>query len=106
MADPVSVSNDANSAILPTYARADVAFERGDGAWLTASDGTRWLDFGAGIAVAGLGHSHPHVVKALIDQGQQLWHVSNLYKIPQAEKLAKRLTDATFADYVFFTNSG
>jgi acetylornithine/N-succinyldiaminopimelate aminotransferase len=106
MADPVSVSNDANSAILPTYARADVAFERGEGAWLTATDGSRWLDFGAGIAVAGLGHSHPHVVKALIDQGQQLWHVSNLYKIPQAEKLAKRLSEATFADYVFFTNSG
>lgn len=94
------------SSILPTYARAPVAFVRGEGAWLEASDGSRYLDFGAGIAVAGLGHSHPHLVNALIEQGQKLWHVSNLYVIPQAERLAKRLTDATFADYVFFTNSG
>ena len=94
------------SSILPTYARAPVAFERGDGAWLEASDGSRFLDFGAGIAVAVLGHSHPHLVNTLIEQGQKLWHVSNLYKIPPAERLAKRLTDATFADYVFFTNSG
>lgn len=106
MADPVHVSSDAESAILPTYIRADVAFERGEGAWLTATDGSRWLDFGAGIAVAGLGHSHPHVLNALKEQGEKLWHVSNLYKIPQAEKLAHRLADATFADYVFFTNSG
>ena len=106
MADPASASKDVGSAILPTYARAEVAFERGDGAWLTATDGARWLDFGAGIAVAGLGHSHPHVVKALIEQGQRLWHVSNLYRIPEAETLAKRLAEATFADYVFFTNSG
>ena len=94
------------SSILPTYARAPVAFVRGEGAWLEASDGKRVLDFGAGIAVAALGHSHPHLVNTLIEQGQKLWHVSNLYKIPPAEELAKRLCAATFADFVFFTNSG
>ncbi len=94
------------SSILPTYARAPVAFVRGEGAWLEASDGRRFLDFGAGIAVAALGHSHPHLVNTLIEQGQKLWHVSNLYKIPPAEELAKRLCEATFADFVFFTNSG
>ncbi|MGE3643848.1 MAG: aspartate aminotransferase family protein [Beijerinckiaceae bacterium] len=95
-----------DSSILPTYIRAPVAFERGEGAWLTASDGSRFLDFGAGIAVAAVGHCHPHIVKALTEQGEKLWHVSNLYQIPQAERLAKRLTDVSFADYVFFTNSG
>ncbi len=99
-------SPQETSSILPTYVRAPVAFVRGEGAWLEASDGARFLDFGAGIAVAVLGHSHPHLVESLIEQGQKLWHVSNLYKIPTAERLAKRLTDATFADYVFFTNSG
>lgn len=106
MADPVSAPAVTNSAMLPTYARAEVAFTRGEGCWLEASDGARWLDFGAGIAVASVGHSHPHVVNALIEQGLRLWHVSNLYQIPQAERLAARLRDATFADYVFFTNSG
>ncbi len=106
MADSVSPAPLTSSAILPTYARADVAFERGEGAWLHATDGSRWLDFGSGIAVACVGHSHPHLVAALVEQGQKLWHVSNLYQIPQAERLAKRLVDATFADYVFFTNSG
>lgn len=94
------------SSILPTYARAPVAFVRGEGAWLETSDGDRFLDFGAGIAVAALGHSHPHLVNTLVEQGQRLWHVSNLYKIPAAEELAKRLCAASFADYVFFTNSG
>ncbi len=106
MADPVQSTSTASSAILPTYARAPVAFERGEGCWLEATDGTRWLDFGAGIAVASVGHSHPHVVEALVEQGKKLWHVSNLYQIPQAERLARRLVEATFADYVFFTNSG
>ena len=106
MADPVSTPTASNSAMLPTYARAEVAFVRGEGCWLEASDGSRWLDFGGGIAVAAVGHSHPHVVNALIEQGQKLWHVSNLYQIPQAERLAARLREATFADYVFFTNSG
>lgn len=102
---PVTPSNQASS-ILPTYMRTPVAFERGEGAWLTASDGERYLDFGAGIAVASVGHCHPHIVNALTEQGSKLWHVSNLYQIPQAEKLAARLTAASFADYVFFTNSG
>jgi acetylornithine/N-succinyldiaminopimelate aminotransferase len=79
---------------------------RGDGAWLEASDGERYLDFGAGIAVCALGHSHPKLVEALTRQGEKLWHVSNLFRIPEAEALGQRLTDATFADYVFFTNSG
>ena len=94
------------SSLLPTYARADVAFVRGEGAWLEASDGARYLDFGAGIAVCALGHSHPKLVEALTRQGEKLWHVSNLFRIPEAEALGQRLTDATFADYVFFTNSG
>ena len=94
------------SSILPTYARAEIAFERGDGAWLTATNGERYLDFGGGIAVASLGYSHPHLVDALMTQGQKLWHTSNLFQIPDGERLAKRLTDATFADLVFFTNSG
>ena len=106
MADAAPSPLNAASSILPTYARAPVAFERGEGSWLVDTEGGRWLDFGAGIAVACVGHSHPRVVNALVEQGQKLWHVSNLYQIPNAERLAKRLADATFADYVFFTNSG
>jgi len=94
------------SPLLPTYARADVAFVRGEGAWLEATDGSRYLDFGAGIAVCALGHSHPRLVNALIEQGRKLWHVSNLFRIPEAEALGGRLVESTFADYVFFTNSG
>ena len=94
------------SSLLPTYARAELAFERGDGAWLTSTTGERYLDFGSGVAVNALGHSHPHLVQTLVEQGQKLWHVSNLYQIPQAEALAKKLTSNTFADLVFFTNSG
>ncbi|WOJ91430.1 aspartate aminotransferase family protein [Methylocapsa polymorpha] len=94
------------SSLLPTYARADLAFERGDGAWLTTTTGERFLDFGGGIAVASLGYSHPHLTAALIEQGGKLWHTSNLFEIPQAERLARRLVEASFADYVFFTNSG
>jgi acetylornithine/N-succinyldiaminopimelate aminotransferase len=94
------------SSLLPTYARYDLAFDRGDGAWLTATSGERFLDFGGGIAVSSLGYSHPHLVAALVEQGGKLWHTSNLFQIPQAERLADRLTEASFADYVFFTNSG
>ncbi len=94
------------SSLLPTYARADLAFERGEGAWLISTSGDRFLDFGCGIAVTGLGHAHPHLVETLVEQGQRLWHVSNLFQIPQAETLARRLVEATFADFVFFTNSG
>jgi acetylornithine/N-succinyldiaminopimelate aminotransferase len=92
--------------LLRTYARADVAFERGEGAWLISTKGERYLDFGCGIAVTALGHAHPHLVETLVSQGQRLWHVSNLFQIPQAEALAQRLVEATFADLVFFTNSG
>ena len=95
-----------SSAIVPVYARADIAFERGDGCWLTATGGERYLDFGGGIAVASLGYSHPHLVEALVEQGAKLWHTSNLFQIPGGARLARRLADATFADLVFFTNSG
>jgi acetylornithine/N-succinyldiaminopimelate aminotransferase len=94
------------SALLPNYARADLAFERGEGAWLWTVDGRRLLDFGSGIATASLGHGHPHLTKAIADQAARVMHVSNLYRIPQAERLAQRLVDATFADSVFFCNSG
>jgi acetylornithine/N-succinyldiaminopimelate aminotransferase len=94
------------SAIVPVYARADVAFERGDGCWLTATTGERYLDFGAGIAVASLGYSHPHLVEALTTQAGKLWHTSNLFQIPAGERLAQRLVEATFAELVFFSNSG
>jgi acetylornithine/N-succinyldiaminopimelate aminotransferase len=92
--------------LLPTYARADVAFARGEGAYLFDEDGRRYLDFGAGVAVNALGHANPHLVEALTQQAQRLWHTSNLYRVPGQEKLARRLIDATFADTVFFTNSG
>jgi acetylornithine/N-succinyldiaminopimelate aminotransferase len=92
--------------VLPTYSRADVSFERGEGAWLTATDGKKYLDFGSGVAVNALGHAHPALVKALTEQAQKLWHVSNLYKIAEGEKLARRLIDHTFADTAFFQNSG
>ena len=94
------------SALLPNYARADLAFERGEGAWLWTVDGRRFLDFGSGIATASLGHGHPHLVKAIADQAAKVMHTSNLYRIPQAEKLAQRLVGASFADSVFFCNSG
>jgi len=94
------------SAIVPTYARADLTFERGEGSWLTTVAGERYLDFGAGIAVVALGHSHPHLVKTLTEQGGKLWHISNLFQMPEGERLARRLADATFADLVFFANSG
>ncbi len=94
------------SHLLPAYARANLAFERGDGAWLIATDGERYLDFASGVAVNALGHAHPHLVKALGEQAQKLWHVSNLFRIPEGERLAERLCAATFADLVFFANSG
>lgn len=99
-------SDPLTSSLLPTFARADLAFERGEGAWLIAANGDRFLDFGCGIAVTALGHAHPHLVAALVGQAQRLWHVSNLFQIRQAEMLACRLAEATFADQVFFTNSG
>ena len=93
-------------SILPTYNRAPLAFVSGDGSWLTATDGTRYLDLGAGIAVNALGHVNPDLVAALTAQAGALWHVSNLYQIPQQQRLADLLVEHTFADTVFFTNSG
>jgi len=94
------------SHLLPTYARVDLAFERGEGAWLIATDGKRYLDFASGVAVNALGHAHPRLIEALTQQAHKVWHVSNLYRIPEAERLAERLCAATFADQVFFCNSG
>jgi acetylornithine/N-succinyldiaminopimelate aminotransferase len=94
------------SPVLPTYSRAPLSFVSGAGSWLTADDGRRFLDLGAGIAVNSLGHANPDLVAALTDQAGKLWHVSNLYKIPQQEHLAAMLVEKTFADTVFFTNSG
>ncbi|MFI4986978.1 MAG: aspartate aminotransferase family protein [Alphaproteobacteria bacterium] len=93
-------------AVMPTYARANIAFERGEGAYLYASDGRRFLDFACGIAVTGLGHAHPHLVEALVEQGRKLWHCSNIFQIPGQERLAERLVARSFADTVFFCNSG
>ena len=94
------------SAVLPTYNRAPIAFTHGEGSWLTAEDGTRYLDLGGGIAVNVLGHAHPELVATLTEQAGKLWHVSNVYRIPEQERLAEMLVDKTFADTVFFTNSG
>jgi acetylornithine/N-succinyldiaminopimelate aminotransferase len=94
------------SSLYPTYARADIAFARGEGAWLVAENGDRYLDFCGGVAVLSLGHNHPHLVETLKRAADAPWHVSNLYRIPQSERLAERLCEATFADLVFFTNSG
>jgi acetylornithine/N-succinyldiaminopimelate aminotransferase len=95
-----------SSHLLPTYARIDLAFERGEGAWLIATTGERYLDFTSGVAVNALGHAHPHMVEALTEQAKKVWHVSNLYRIPEGEKLADRLCALSFADTVFFQNSG
>jgi acetylornithine/N-succinyldiaminopimelate aminotransferase len=92
--------------VLPTYARADLAFERGEGCYLFTESGERYLDFGAGIAVNALGHTHPALVAALAEQAGKVWHTSNIYRIPGGETLAARLVAATFADTMFFTNSG
>jgi acetylornithine/N-succinyldiaminopimelate aminotransferase len=91
---------------MSTFARVPLAFERGEGVWLTATNGDRYLDFTSGVAVNALGHAHPHLVAALTAQAQKLWHVSNLYEIPEDERAAARLCAASFADVVFFCNSG
>ena len=93
-------------SVLPTYNRAPLTFVKGEGSWLTEADGRRFLDLGAGIAVNSLGHAHPDLVQALTDQAGALWHTSNLYHIPAQQKLADALVEHTFADTVFFTNSG
>jgi acetylornithine/N-succinyldiaminopimelate aminotransferase len=91
---------------MSTFARVHLAFERGEGVWLTATNGDRYLDFTSGVAVNALGHGHPHLVAALTAQAQKLWHVSNLYDIPESEQVAARLCAASFADVAFFCNSG
>ena len=93
-------------SILPSYSRANLRFVKGEGVWLFTENGEKYLDMGAGIAVNCLGHANPHLTKILTDQASQLWHTSNLYHIPNQEKLAKNLVQSTFADTVFFTNSG
>jgi acetylornithine/N-succinyldiaminopimelate aminotransferase len=91
---------------MPTYARADIAFERGEGAYLFDTEGRKYLDFMSGIAVTGLGHCHPRLVEALTEQARRVWHTSNVFRIPGQERVASRLVENTFADTVFFTNSG
>ncbi len=100
------MSGAERSHLLPTYARVELAFERGEGVWLTATNGERYLDFTSGVAVNALGHAHPHLVAAITEQAKKVWHVSNLYRIPEGERLAARLCEASFADVVFFGNSG
>src|SRR5580658_1216415 len=103
---PRRAGSNVTSHLLPTYARVDLAFERGEGAWLIAKNGDRYLDFTSGVAVNALGHAHPQLVAAIAEQAAKVLHVSNLYQIPEAERVAQRLCDASFADVVFFCNSG
>ena len=93
-------------AVMPTYARWDVEVDRAEGLYLHATDGRKFLDFTSGIGVTGLGHCHPHIVAAVSEQAKRLWHTSNLFRIPGQERLAQRLVENTFADTVFFGNSG
>ena len=102
----ITMANGATSHLLPVFARVDLGFERGEGAWLIAANGERYLDFTSGVAVNALGHCHPRLVAALTDQAARLWHMSNLFKSPDGERLAARLCEASFADLVFFANSG
>src|ERR1700756_4280482 len=100
------MTKSATSHLLPVFARVDLAFERGEGCWLISTNGERYLDFTSGVAVNALGHAHPHLVAALQEQATKLWHMSNLFKSPDGERLAARLCEQSFADLVFFCNSG
>jgi acetylornithine/N-succinyldiaminopimelate aminotransferase len=100
------MNDSASSHLLPVFARVDLGFERGEGCWLITTNGERYLDFTSGVAVNALGHAHPHLVNALQEQATKLWHMSNLFKSPDGEKLAARLCEQSFADFVFFCNSG
>jgi len=102
----VTALAEGSDHLFPCFSRADVIFTRGDGAWLQGADGGRYLDFATGIAVTGLGHSHPELVDVLVRQGMKLWHVSNAVRIPEQEELAGLLCEKTFADRIFFNNSG
>ncbi len=98
----VSQHDEGRDYLYPCFSRADVSFTRGDGAWLEGADGGRYLDFATGIAVTGLGHTHPKLVETLVRQGKKLWHVSNAVEIPEQAELARLLCKNTFADRVFF----
>lgn len=100
------MTKSATSHLLPVFARVDLAFSHGEGCWLIATSGERYLDFTSGVAVNALGHAHPHLVKALQEQATKLWHMSNLFRSPDGERLAARLCEQSFADFVFFCNSG
>ena len=100
------MTSSAAPHLLPVFARSDLGFERGEGCWLIATNGDRYLDFTSGVAVNALGHAHPALVKALQEQATKLWHMSNLFQSPDGEKLATRLCNESFADFVFFCNSG
>jgi acetylornithine/N-succinyldiaminopimelate aminotransferase len=102
----IAMPDNATSHLLPVFARVDLGFERGEGAWLISTNGERYLDFTSGVAVNALGHAHPHLVAALQEQATKLWHMSNLFKSPDGDKLAARLCEQSFADFVFFCNSG
>jgi acetylornithine/N-succinyldiaminopimelate aminotransferase len=102
----IAMPKSATSHLLPVFARVDLGFERGEGVWLTATNGERYLDFTSGVAVNALGHCHPYLVAALQEQATKLWHMSNLFKSPDGERLAARLCEVSFADFVFFANSG
>jgi acetylornithine/N-succinyldiaminopimelate aminotransferase len=102
----IAMTNSTTSHLLPVFARVDLGFERGEGAWLIATNGERYLDFTSGVAVNALGHAHPYLVAALQEQATKLWHMSNLFKSPDGDKLAARLCEQSFADFVFFCNSG
>ena len=109
MAEPTAApatTDGPSPAVMETYARLNLVFERGEGSWLITEDGQRYLDFGSGVAVNALGHAHPHLISALKAQSEKLWHTSNLYRVGEQERLAERLCGATFADKVFFCNSG
>src|SRR5882762_853678 len=95
------MTKSATSHLLPVFARVDLGFERGEGAWLIATNGERYLDFTSGVAVNALGHAHPHLVAALQEQATKLWHMSNLFKSPDGERLAARLCEQSFADLCF-----
>ncbi len=103
---PAEAARGPSPAVMPTYARQDLVFAQGQGSWLISTTGERYLDFASGVAVNALGHAHPHLVEALQTQSGLLWHTSNLYRVAGQERLAERLVAATFADRVFFCNSG
>src|ERR1700680_531526 len=100
------MTKSATSHLLPVFARVDLGFAHGEGAWLMATNGERYLDFTSGVAVNALGHCHPHLVAALQEQATRQWHMSNLFKSPDGEQIAARLCEVSFAYFVFFANSG